>query len=390
MAVIAIGIKKASGGDGGGGTPVSGPEDSGPNAITFSDGGSGSVTYNENSKIGSATLKLTDTDQWLESSEPSSDFDLGTAFTIGFWMRFDPKNLAAVASNGGASIISNYQAVSAGESTDYDGYEVRLTDQGYVEGRYYRGTSSSGYSTGASTTRVDTGAWYHVVFQRNDTGEGGQLSIFVNGVLENSDTLIGNTITHNTVTTNPFTIGARAGSTLSADDPFVKGTIDELEVIDGVSKYSLSGFTPPTTAGTSTSNHVILMHFDSDSPEPTIWYDVTDNNYWSTGGEWSGTYWFGYDGQWSAQYGWQNFFRPEQFRIQGTVAGSGTIKLTNNDDFTDEFVIASSSPASDMIMDTTFESDDSGDDLHYLKFMYLMSQITHIQVDAEPIDPMSA
>ena len=382
MPVFAIAVKKDTGG---GGTPVSGPEDSGPNNITFTDGGTGSVTYNENSKIGTATLKLTNTNQRLEA-DASSDFNLGTAFTIGFWMRFDPKRLAEIVPNGGASIISNYQE-TGGELPEYDGYEVRITTSGYVQGYYYRGGT---YTSGASTTRVDNGAWHHVVFQRNDTGEGGQLSIFVDGSLENSSTSIGNSLTHNTVTANPFTIGGRATTDTETDDPFINGTLDELEIINGVSKYSLLGFTPPTTAGTSTAQHVLLMHFDSDNPAATIWYEVTDNNYWFTNGTWTGTYWHSYNSTWSAQYGWQTSFRPEQIKISGTVSSGGTIRLTNNDDFQDEFTIASSTPLSVMTMDTTFESDDSNDDLHYLKNMVLMSQITKIEVDAEPVDPMPA
>jgi hypothetical protein len=367
---------------------------------TFTEVGESPPTYNENAKFGSATLKFTGNDQKL-TTPANSNLNLGTAFTIDFWMRFDPYYVASMDSNGGAKIISNYEEITAGESTTYNGYEIGLYATGLgakvVATYWYNnglGTSVATLEAASDDALVSDGGWHHICFQRYSPGEGTEMALYVDGVRYDIDTNAGTNV-HNTVTTTPFTIGARARADVTIEQPFLYGTIDELEVINGVAKYTTTGFTPPTTASTSTANHLLLMHFNSDNPAATVWYDHTDNNYWFTSGSWSGSAWTSFSSQWSAQYGWFTRFRPVRVRVTGTAVGGGTISLTNNDDFQAEFTIASGStiagPGRVITMDTTFESiNDSNDDLKYWKNMTQFNSITKIEFDAKSNDPMPA
>jgi len=361
-----------------------GDTDSSDYARTFTMYGELDPTFNENSKIGTATLKFIGNDQKL-TTPSSSTLNIGTVFTIDFWMRFDPYYVSTVSSNGGARIISNF--VQSGESS-YDGYEVGLNSSGQIFFTYYADTGHGVTpvtitATDASAV-VTNGAWHHIAIQRGTVGESNALQLFVNGVLYASSTGAG-TYVHNTVSTNPFTIGAQAVSDVSIVYPFLYGTIDELEIIDGVQKFNTAGFTPPTTANTSTANHLLLMHFDDDNPEPTIWYNISSDQYWFTNGVWDTDHWNSWNTVWSAQYGWNNNFRPEKLKTTGTVVG-GTITVENNDQ---DWDIGSGSAASELIMDLTFETGglEVLNNIKYMNGMVSYSANPLVFVDARPIDP---
>jgi len=360
---------------------------------TFTLVGTADPTFNENSKIGTACLKFIGNDQKL-TSPANANWNLGTTFTIDFWMRFHPFYWFDLQTNGGCKIISNHEG---GGETPEQGYEIGLTLDGNLYATYHGDTGKGGVQTYSVATVGDgdivmNGGWHHVCFQRGTEGESNVMRLFLDGVMKDSETAQG-TYVHNTVTANPFTIGARANVSPTIDLPFLYGTLDELEIIDGVAKFNTAGFTPPTIASTSTANHLLLMHFDDDTPLPTVWYDATyyaPAQYWFMGGgeSWSGTAWTGYAATWTGQYGWQSKFRPEKIRIAGTAIGGGTIVVTNN---AQDFTIASGSAASVLQMDTTFESEDvTSDDIKYLQNMTQFSQVTAVLVDAKPIPPEAA
>jgi len=361
---------------------------------TFTLVGESDPTFNENSKIGSACLKFIGNDQKL-TTPANANLNIGTTFTIDFWMRFDPYYLyeSDLATNGGARILSNYEG---GGEVQEQGYELGLTSTGELTATYWadtgKGVSAVTMTSSGYDDVIGNGGWHHICWQRSTEGESNVMRLFIDGVSV-ANTSSQGTFLHNTVTDNPFTIGARANSTPTVTLPFLYGTLDELEIIDGVAKFSTGGFTPPTTENTSTANHLLLMHFNDDNPEPTIWYDATyyaPAQYWFMGGgeSWSGTQWTGFASTWTGQYGWQSKFRPEKIRIAGTAIGGGTITVTNN---AQDFTIASGSAASVLQMDTTFESEDqTADDIKYLQNMTQFSAVSAIQVDAKPTTPVAA
>jgi len=365
---------------------------------TFTLVGESNPTFNENSKFGTAALKFIGNDQKL-TTPANSNLDIGTTFTIDFWMRFDPYWVDQMNTNGGAKIISNYEEITAGESTTYHGYEIGLyqTGQGAkVTATYWydsgHGTVSVTLNASSDDALVSDGGWHHICLQRGPEGEEpfttNTIRLFVDGVSYASNTTLGSNV-HDTITTTPFTIGARATSS-GISLPFLYGTIDELEIIDGVAKFDTSGFTPPTTASTSTANHLLLMHFNDDTPSATVWYDNSDSNHWFTNGSWNGSEWTSFNSTWSAQYGWFTNFRPEKIRVTGTAVGGGTITLTNNDDFVAEEIIASGSTIAGagrvITMETTFQDND----FYYFKNMTQFSSITKIECDARSTVPMPA
>ena len=366
---------------------VPGDKDDSSYDHVFTQVGESPPKYNENSKIGTAALRFSGNDQKL-TSPASADWNLGTTFTIDFWMRFHPFYVQQLGTNGGAKIISNHEG---GGEVQEQGYELGLTSTGELTATYWgdtgKGVTGLTITSSGQSDIVTNGGWHHVCWQRSTEGENIVQRLFLDGVsVANGST---STYIHNTVTSTPFTIGARARSDATIELPFLYGTLDELEIIDGVAKFSTGGFTPPTTANTSTANHLLLMHFDSSNPEATIWYDNTDNLHWFTlSGNWTGSAWTSFSSTWTAQYAWNQKFRPEKIRITGTPVGGGTITVENS---AEDFTIASGAASTTVTMNTTFESEDeTADDIHYLKNMTQFSQITKIECDAKSVVPSPA
>jgi hypothetical protein len=337
--------------------------------------------FYENPKVGTSAVYFTGNDQQI-TSPASSTFNLGTAFTIGAWVRYNPSNLTSLSGNGGARIISNYQEVTVGESTEENGYELGLDEDGYLQGWYF--TTNDTYTTGPSTTLIADGGWHHIALQRESDGESNIMRIFVDGVSE-ADTSAQGSDTHATVTVNPFTIGRRAGETLLYT--FEEGAIDELEIINGVAKYNPSGFTPSTSPNTSTANHILLMHFDDSNAEPTIWYVAKDTDHWyGNDATYNAGVWTKGAGNlfMTAQNGWNETFRPEKVRVTGTISGTTSVQLKNN---AEDTTIASGGSSTDMILQTTFV-----DQTSYYDFKYFLLQsyltVTSIEFDADPKPPI--
>jgi hypothetical protein len=373
---------------------VPGDKDDSSYDRTFTEVGESPPTYNENAKFGSATLKFTGNDQKL-TTPANSNLNLGTAFTIDFWMRFDPYYVNnGLTANGGAKIISNYEAITAGESTTYNGYEIGLYDYGQgakvVATYWYNnglGTSVATLEAASDDALVSDGGWHHICFQRYASGEDTEMALYVDGVRYDTDTNAGTNV-HNTVTTTPFTIGARARADVTIEQPFLYGTLDELEIINGVAKFDTAGFTPPTTASTSTANHLLLMHFDSDNPAATVWHDTEDNMYWfGNASNWDGSKWTISSSYMNAQYGWNTNFRPTKMKIVGTVDGGGTFTVEN---FAEDYTFGSGSISSDPAVSTVNLTFGVDDDIRYLKNMTVFATIISIQCDAKPNEPMPA
>ena len=367
-------------------TSENGLGDSSSNNHVFTAVGATGATFNENFKFGASTLKFTENDQKL-TSPASNNWNLGTIFTISAWVRFDPKQAMQLSNNGGAKIVSNYQAVS-GEGTMYDGYELGLNSGGYLIGYYYRGASQ--YQTGASSTLITNGGWHHVALQRGVVGEGNILRIYIDGVVENSSSSLGD-VTHNNVTVNSFTIGARAASSMSL--PFLNGTIDELEIINGINKFNMAGFTSPTSESTSTDNHLLLMHFNDSAPEATLWYDMSNlaGQRWMGNGMQYSMATEAWSRLWLPAYievcnQWYTRFRPEKIRITGVADGSDTFYL---EDAAHNNIVSGTPITGTVTMATTFISKNTADDFSIFYFN-AFSSITCIQCDAEATDPQGA
>jgi len=345
----------------------------------FTAEGEGTIELNENSRIGTATLKFDDGFEKL-TSPARAIWNLGQTFTIDMWVRADPQFKSDIVTNGGARFVSNYQEQVVGETTEYEGYEVGVDAAGRLTGWYYHGDNV--YNNTGPGSDIFDGAWHHVAFQSSVDGENQTLTLFLDGVVD-SFYAFGGGSAHDTVTLNSFTIGARASS--SSDMPFINVTIDELEIIDGVAKFT-APFTPPTVANTSTANHLLLMHFDSNTPAPTVWYDLTDDTYFDgdgSGATWDGSKWSKgvSDIELEAIDSWFENFKPKQVKITGTISAGSTIHITNG---IKDFNIATGNAATSVIMQLTYNIDK--DDFVWLQLPGFLT-ITGIFFDAWPRDP---
>lgn len=102
---------------------------------------------------------------------------------------------------------------------------VRLTSTSRI---FAYGGDGSGLT---STTVITTDAWYHIAVTR----EGSTLRLFVNGVLEASETITSDTTQALRFFGGYYTVG-------SAE--FMSGWMDEVRVTKGVARYT-ADFTPP-------------------------------------------------------------------------------------------------------------------------------------------------
>lgn len=82
-----------------------------------------------------------------------------------------------------------------------------------------------------SPVKLIPNQWYHIAVMRDSMGE---VSIFINGVLQAVKTLESNAIS-----TNPIVIGKWKGT-----DGSFSGFINDLRITTGVARYTASGFTP--------------------------------------------------------------------------------------------------------------------------------------------------
>ena len=373
---------------------VEGDKDDSSYDRTFTLVGTVTPTFNENSKFGSGTLKFIGNDQKL-TTPANANLNLSTTFTIDCWVRFDPYYLASLDPAGGR-IVSNYQKVAAGEDFNYDGYELGMTNTGYLQAWYYNSTSETTYTTGPSTTLIADGGWHHVTMQSSLEGKGNQMRIFVDGNPEGTPAILGTA--HDTVTVNPFTIGARADATPTVNLPFLNGTIDELEVIDGVAKFSVGGFTPPVAPNTSTANHLLLMHFDSDVTTPTVWSDAFftggGTKFWAETNMdfFSSPYRYEpYDtpASMASTNGpdWYSPFRPTKVRITGTGVTPGTITVRDGS----EGILATGTAAEGTTtMQLSFTDQTSTYDMRYFRGLEAFTVITAVEFDAKPKDAVGA
>jgi len=180
-------------------------------------------------KFGTASLQLDGTGDYISyASQP--DFAYGTNnFTIELWV---------------------YRTVSGVTQVLFDQRTANPTN--YAPVIFINTSNALQYNDGAASviigaTTVPINSWSHVAVSRS----GSSTRLFLNGVQQGSTY----TDTRNYIAT-PVTIGARFNNIQNFN-----GYIDELRISKGVSRYT-SNFTAPSTAFTSDSSTILLLHFN--------------------------------------------------------------------------------------------------------------------------------
>ena len=180
-------------------------------------------------KFGTASLQLDGTGDYISyASQP--DFEFGTGnFTVEGWF---------------------YRAVGSAQVTLFDFRSSATQNAPWV---FITSGGTLAYYVNGSTRISGAGGitvsnWHHVAVSRSGTST----KLFVNG------SQIGSTWTDTTnYISSPLTIGARFTGLLE----FFNGRIDELRISKSVARYT-SNFTAPSTAFTSDSSTVLLLHFN--------------------------------------------------------------------------------------------------------------------------------
>jgi hypothetical protein len=176
------------------------------------------VTTTETDALFGSSLILNGTNQYLEiAHDPAFSIADKTAFTLeGFIKTNKETGVQSIFNKRPGSQAKEYGVALAGKKL-----AVFFWDTG------------SGYGQIDSVSDVPINAWTHIAVCVSAP----TISVFVNGVLENSGTFSGDI----TVDTGPLLIGKDANS----DDRNFSGLMDELRITSGVARYT-EDFTPPT------------------------------------------------------------------------------------------------------------------------------------------------
>jgi len=210
-------------------------------------------------KIGASSLKCDGTGDFL-GIDSHSDFNFGTSlWTVEFWYKSTVSTLQCLVCIGDWS--SSVGPIVIYQSSDGDlGYHTKLST-GVISNET------------AGAVAIDTGSWVHIAVSRTTSTT---IKAFINGTEEaalaetiSSSATMEPLGTHgNNSSGKVFHIGRmyEAGSPKTSYD--LNGYIDEVRVSTNA-RYT-SNFTPSTSAFTTDSNTVLLLHSDTSNGSTTF------------------------------------------------------------------------------------------------------------------------
>jgi hypothetical protein len=192
-------------------------------------------------KFGTASAYFNGSTDYI--TVPIGGFFGNRNFTVDCWINFPS--------------TSAYAPIYESRDGDNYGLMLGLNAGGGADKRLYVRYAGTNYS-GDTVLLVNT--WYHVAL----VGEGTMLKVYLNGVLE-----ISQTISYNLPTAR-IIIGRANDSSL-----WYKGYIDEIRVSYGA-RWT-SNFTPPNFAHTIDDNTKVLMHMDGVDNGTSFPYEAREN-----------------------------------------------------------------------------------------------------------------
>jgi hypothetical protein len=190
------------------------------------------------SKFGEASDLFDGSGDYLSTSD-SDDWTFGSgAFTIDFWVRFNALPGAGTV----ATIVLQLQ-----DTSNYWVFWLWNNGGTHIWEFAVQSTGSRIIDV-LKTTTISTGAWYHVALVRS----GSSWYVFQGGTqLGSTDTDL-DSMPNNT---GKLHIGEALGGS------HLNGWLDEFRVSKGVARWT-SNFTPPTSAYTTDSPTVLLLHMN--------------------------------------------------------------------------------------------------------------------------------
>jgi len=233
--------------------------DSSANARTVSTFGS-PVHSTTQKKVGATSIRMATSTDTIDVPD-SSDFDFGSDdWTLEGWFRRD-------AQGGDEWLMVQTDGTSANTSI---GLHIWSTQWGGSDANKasIRMRSGSSNLDCNGTTLLAANTWYHIAGVR----DGNTLRIYVNGVQENTTSISGSVDTSSA----PFAMGSLRTSDGAAG---LTGYMDELRVSDNCRYTSGTTFTPSTTAFSSDSNTLILIHSDNSGTDLAADASGNDNHF---------------------------------------------------------------------------------------------------------------
>lgn len=171
------------------------------------------------------------------STPDSPDWTFGSGdFTIDFWVRFN-----SLPANGIRMIMfMQYDQVSVFQYFDL------INNSGTYQWRFM---ASNGIAIAKNSPGLSTATWYHIALVRS----GNNWYIFQGG------TQVGTTGSSSLAVPDVSGIVTIGQSPVGGSN--LNGWLDEYQISNGIARWT-SNFTPPTSAYTSDSNTVLLLHMD--------------------------------------------------------------------------------------------------------------------------------
>tara|TARA_B100000686_G_scaffold350249_1_gene445676 strand:+ start:17806 stop:22839 length:5034 start_codon:yes stop_codon:yes gene_type:complete len=210
----------------------------------------------DSGKIGKSCMKFTGNGGSSPTSHlsipHSDDFDFPNDFTVEFWFN----TVASDHSGNGGTMLSRHHA---GLTTTQIGF--RDSSNGQLMAQAHNVNQLFG------PTGLHDGNWHHLAWVRSGTGSN-NIKIYVDGTQQHQYTSTNPWF--RTDASSPIYIGSYGNS------EYFGGKIDEVRISDNA-RYT-SNFTPSTTAFTSDSNTVVLVHSDT-AHGSTTFTDSSSNGY---------------------------------------------------------------------------------------------------------------
>jgi len=225
----------ATHGSGGSGSPVIGTS-------TYPPSNSGGTFGGAGGKFVAANY------QYLYTAD-SSDWGLGTTFTIDFWVNFN--------SLPGTSVY--YSLIGQDNNSDANNFwRVELKNSSGTYWLFFANMFGGTFLQNLSEpfSGLSTGTWYHfaVVDSSNNW------YFFLNGVQQGSTQVKAGAVSDNGYVLKIGQVYAQA---------YMDGWMDEVRISNGIARWT-SNFTPPTAEYLSDSYTVLLLHMDGPNGSTTF------------------------------------------------------------------------------------------------------------------------
>jgi len=369
---------------------VLGTTDSSSNSHTWTTGTDANFLGEPYFQVGKSSLLLNGTSDGYIAASASSSQNLGTVFTVSFWMRIIYSSISNPPEDDMYDHTGGYMMEYYDTGTG--GIKMIMNITGQIGAYYYDNTNTQISSLMANQgPDLRDNVWHHIAWVR----DGINFYLFIDGQSTHTDASSNPSATavHSTPPSALYIGRNTAGNSRIAAE------FDEVEFINGTAKWT-TNFLLPETESESTANHNDLLHMNDDDSVPVdphggTWYEATAGfgNYWQSvqdanwnntlsRWEFSGLFDYSMTLKPYTASTWANGFRPNYMKITGLFAGRGNSGTTVSLKDTGSSTLGSADGQYEVYIDLTFGASNL-QNLELFGFKY----VTGIYFDVDPGDP---